>query len=82
MGPTCQVHLVLLTGSLTATDISSKRLRVVFLDQKAQVHRLEGYSPLALLRERSSPLCYSDAYTYTVKNLTLEIKTLETTVFL
>ena len=29
-----------------------------------------------------SPLCFSDVYTYAVKNLTLEIKTLETTVFI
>ena len=83
-----------------AMEISSKGLRVVFLDQKEPTFyetssRIGWVFPpcdfaggksvekeLWILGSPPSPLCYSDVYTYAVKNLTLEILTFETTVFL
>ena len=83
-----------------AMEISSKGLRVVFLDQKEPTFyetssRIGGvFLSCAFAGKKSvgtefcnwghppSPLCYSDVYTCAVKKLTLEILTLETTVFL
>ena len=84
-----------------AMEISSKGLRVVFLDQKEPTFYETSsrigwvFPPCAFAGKKSvekelwilgiSPFTFmldSDVYTYAVKNLTLEIKTLETTVFL